>query len=436
MRRGISLVALIVTIIVLIILTSAVVFTAFDDGLLDKTKEARFKSDLKTFQEDLTMYILDEKLKSNHSEINVEYTRDTKDAHYENMKKYIDILTEEYGDKLQIVEDEIVFIGKDEQEKKWAEELGIETGVGYNEVIGEEGVWKIYENANFMGISGHTLEGPMNNAVIPNTLIIDGQKVDIEIAAGSGLADNSFSGTLTVSEGLTLYGLGNQPNITKIILEKDVSASGSVFSGCTGVEELVLYNVKNINLSDLANLKTITIKKGAGKNITSSIGDSVKKIIVEDNGIINLSCSSSNLSEIVLGENVTISDCCFNNCDMLTSLKIPGSTKLGGGIFTYCENLTNVELGEGITNIPRVMFAKCTSLTNINIPNSVTTIENNAFNGCTSLTNITIPANVGEIGKSAFVGCTNLTITVKSQKAYDALIESGFTDETKIVKSY
>ena len=116
MRRGISLVALIVTIIVLIILTSAVVFTAFDDGLLDKTKEARFKSDLRTFQEDLTMYILDEKLKSNHSEINVEYTRDTKDAHYENMKKYIDILTEEYGDKLQIVEDEIVFIGKDEQE--------------------------------------------------------------------------------------------------------------------------------------------------------------------------------------------------------------------------------------------------------------------------------------------------------------------------------
>ena len=52
---GISLVALVITIIVLIILTAAVILTFMEGGIIDKAKEAVFKSDMKTYQEQLVM---------------------------------------------------------------------------------------------------------------------------------------------------------------------------------------------------------------------------------------------------------------------------------------------------------------------------------------------------------------------------------------------
>ena len=52
-RKGISLVALIVTIIVLIILTGVVIATFVEGGIIDKAKEGVFKNDIRTYQEEL-----------------------------------------------------------------------------------------------------------------------------------------------------------------------------------------------------------------------------------------------------------------------------------------------------------------------------------------------------------------------------------------------
>ena len=49
-RKGISLVALVITIIVLIILTAAVIITFMDGGIIDRAKEATFKSDIREYQ--------------------------------------------------------------------------------------------------------------------------------------------------------------------------------------------------------------------------------------------------------------------------------------------------------------------------------------------------------------------------------------------------
>ena len=54
-KQGVSLVALIVTIIVLIILTAAVIVTFMEGGIVDRAKEAVFKSDIRTYQEQLAI---------------------------------------------------------------------------------------------------------------------------------------------------------------------------------------------------------------------------------------------------------------------------------------------------------------------------------------------------------------------------------------------
>lgn len=59
-KKAINLVALIITIIVLIILTATVIITFKENGIIDKARQAVFKSDISTFREELTQYILKE----------------------------------------------------------------------------------------------------------------------------------------------------------------------------------------------------------------------------------------------------------------------------------------------------------------------------------------------------------------------------------------
>ena len=56
-KKGISLVTLVITIIVIIILAAAVILTLNNNNPIENAKEATFKSDVKTVQSELTMYI-------------------------------------------------------------------------------------------------------------------------------------------------------------------------------------------------------------------------------------------------------------------------------------------------------------------------------------------------------------------------------------------
>ena len=56
-KKGISLITLVITIIVIIILAAAVILTLNNNNPIENAKEATFKSDVKTVQSELTMYI-------------------------------------------------------------------------------------------------------------------------------------------------------------------------------------------------------------------------------------------------------------------------------------------------------------------------------------------------------------------------------------------
>ena len=99
-----------------------------------------------------------------------------------------------------------------------------------------------------------------------------------------------------------------------------------------------------------------------------------------------------------------------------TSIAIKDGTKsIAGYAFSdgaygdACSGLINITIPESVTSIGECAFCKCTNLTNITIPESVTSIGNSAFKDCSSLTNITIPDSVTGIGNSAFYDCSSLT---------------------------
>ncbi len=62
---------------------------------------------------------------------------------------------------------------------------------------------------------------------------------------------------------------------------------------------------------------------------------------------------------------------------------MPGSLKrVRERMFSGCETLESIVLGEGIVAIETAAFAGCTSLTSLTIPESVTEICENAFEDC------------------------------------------------------
>ena len=91
-------------------------------------------------------------------------------------------------------------------------------------------------------------------------------------------------------------------------------------------------------------------------------------------------------------------------------LKFAGAvTTIPKHAFAICENLTWIDIPEGITTIGASAFISCSSMVELTIPDSVTTIGDYAFSDCSSLTSVVIGDSVTTIGDYAFSDCSRLT---------------------------
>ncbi len=78
----------------------------------------------------------------------------------------------------------------------------------------------------------------------------------------------------------------------------------------------------------------------------------------------------------------------------------------------FSEEIKNIVLQEGITNVGECAFGSCILLETVSLPDSLLTIGEYGFYGC-PLTEIKLPGNVTSIGKLAFANCKELqTITI------------------------
>ena len=119
----------------------------------------------------------------------------------------------------------------------------------------------------------------------------------------------------------------------------------------------------------------------------------------------------TNLTSIKIPENVkSIGIQAFDRCASLTSVTIPSSvTSIGARAFEECTSLSSVTIPNSVTSIEDETFKECTSLSSVTIPNGVTNIGDSAFAECTSLSSVTIPNSVTSIGSLAFDSCESLS---------------------------
>lgn len=195
-------------------------------------------------------------------------------------------------------------------------------------------------------------------------------------------------------------------------------------------------------------LSTLVIpQKYSGTDYSANVGKSVTQI---GESAFN---GKTNINKLIIGDQVTsIGPRAFKNCSGITELKIPitvnsnnYSNYTSDCIFYGCSNINKVTLTkgdeygvgfnyttsgstkyeytpwyiskanlqtvileEGITTIGTYTFCGCTGLQAVSFPSTLTSIGDYAVKGCSGLGQINLPNNVTTIGNYAFENCTTL----------------------------
>ena len=409
---GITLIALVVTIIALLILAGvAINLTIGDNGIITRAQKARLTSELATYKEELEMYEVGKELD------NTGFMRDTLTAgktklNYNtqpegeegNIKTIINSISDEYLEKLEVIKGELLINTKDINEIKIAQSLGIEvnpyditeegellSSYGNLLLMSEDGTLTIPERVTKIG------EGAFSNLEGLKTIIIPGTCKEI--------AKNAFR---------------NNPTLETVIMKDGVEKIGAyAFFRCT--------NLISIEMPD-----SITeVGNECFRYDTKLENVKLSNNLITLNGFVFEGCT--NLKNIELPENLEqISNQCFSGTNII-EIKLPKNLQTLSSGSSLPQKLQTIDTSEnnyfefknGILytkDLKTLVFA-LSNITSVNMEESVETISSSAFEKCSYLTSINLTSKVRSIGESAFNNSKLSRITVSSGNNYFSVDE-------------
>jgi hypothetical protein len=117
---------------------------------------------------------------------------------------------------------------------------------------------------------------------------------------------------------------------------------------------------------------------------------------------------SNEITEVILPKGISeLPEGCFADCSNLISAKgIENIAVLGECCFKGCSSLTEIDFSKGkLPSIPRRAFFGCTALARVCLPESVKSFGQEAFFGCASIREFGFSDNVSAIGEGVLSGC-------------------------------
>ena len=332
-NKGITLIALVITIIVLLILAGVTIATLRgDNGILTKAEEAKLSTELSGYKEALELYKVEKYSENSNFEEEtltagkVELNYNTKPTEETgNIKTVIPDISDEYFEKLEVIKGELLINTQDKSEIRVAQSLGIEV----NPYDIRDGVlWSSNGNLVLMDENTGSLTIPDSVTAIGEGTFseLEGLKTIIIPPTVKRIEQNAFKNNTTLEnviiqerdgEGLEYIGTG-------------------AFSGCN--------NLKTINLPD-----TITY--------------------------IGPTCFLNNikLDNIILPDNLKIIyDQTFEGCTNLKDIKLPKNLET---LSTECLSGTSLEKLKFPANLKTIS----TGALLINTLQEIDTSENNFF---------------------------------------------------------
>lgn len=443
-QKGITLIALVITIIVLLILAGVSISSILgDDGLIGKARTAAEKS---------------------------------KKAMEEEKEKLSQI-----GESIDFIESEGVALKYDVVQNGAYATLRLYSIIQDSNTYGDYAIEKIYgmteeqKIAMFLQANNAYVEaGEWEGEVFSN---ID----DLVTYYGSREDWDSYGAT-TLEEMVVAYGYDN---LTELMIDwwaiepEGYTSTNEVAKGfIIAIENAIVepdgttvvpYTEIPITASGIYNV-TMKTEDGTGVTISAQVNiESDESVFITDGTIImgldenymhsdNNGCLLySNFEVLTIPSNITtidtsafasvwgvktvilpnsittIGDSGFASCKELQYINLPKSLQtIGNSAFQRCEELKTITLPEGLISIGEKAFYECTAIKELKLPSTLTTIGIDAFCGlaitsieipsgitnvtgfyrCALLEKVTFLGNPEVIGKSAFLGCTSLNNVV------------------------
>ena len=354
--NGITLIALVITIIILLILAGVTIATLTgDNGILTQAGNAKEATQKAEAQEEVNLALANLKIEENQRDISQD---EKKKILFEELKQFY---PEQEPESIVSVEGEKIFIKH--------------RGYEFNESIEFDAeVWDKTAAPENCFIWGSDTEGEEGyNIIIGYTEELESYtKVRIpsrckRIVCWDDSGKNEANGRAFFS------------NVQKVEIPNTVvELGGYAFGNAYGV---------TVNLKEIVIPDSVTI-----------IGDSAFE-------------NCTNLSSITIPNTIaSVGYYAFYNTAWYDK-QTDGLLYIGKVLYKYKGKMpenTNIQIKEGTTSITDSAFENCTNLSSITIPEGVTSIGDAAFADCTNLSSITIPSSVKSIGKRAFWNSTSL----------------------------
>lgn len=197
--------------------------------------------------------------------------------------------------------------------------------------------------------------------------------------------------------------LGIVDSIRTIVLGDSVVSIGDVHNEHDGYG----YTGRGSTYESCNKLDTLII----GSGVTNIQNIRYKGKYLKYNCPVNIN-SGANVETLVIGDNVSSIEATTTSLNCSHCIGFP--------------KVRNVQIGNGVQNIPPLAFAGCDSLRVVSIGSGVEIIGGNAFYDCDNLKLITMGSGVDSVGSNAFYHCMKLDTIIALPNAAPVLASAAF----------
>ena len=337
--KGITLIALVVTIVVLLILSGITISLVFgQDGVITSANKAKMMTELSKYKEELEMFKLSKSLENPEfseesitaGETSLVYNTQEQGSSGSIYDVITSLRDSSFAGKMEIIKGKLLINSQNMTEIRVAQQLGIEVNP--------------YKIENGVLLSSNTNLALMDSSgtlTIPEGIIAIGEGAFANL---SGLKTIIIPGTV---KEIRKNAFNNNTELEKVILQEGVETIGErAFQSCTQLKSIELpESLTNIGLSAFQ--------------------------------------TCSNLQEIEIPSQINvIENFAFNTCSNLTKVKLPENlTAIKSGAFSECSKLENIHISGKVNSISSRAFSGCTNLINIEIAEENTSYKYDKNNG-------------------------------------------------------
>ena len=326
-NKAITLIALVITIIVLLILAGVTIAAlSGDNGILTNATKAKYATELSQYNEELQNYKTNKVLENLEfegatlisAENSLDYNTKPKDETGNIYNVITSLKGSHFDGKLEVIKGELLLNSQNKAEIEVAQSVGI--AVNPYEITDEGEL--VSSNGNLLLMDENTGTLRLPESV---TSIGEGAFADLE-----GLKTIIIPGTVKEIKKEAFRG---NKDLETVIMEEGVEIIGyNAFQGCPNLTNVnmpqSLKEIRNQAFDSDSNIKQITIPSG------------VK--------IIGSYCFSSatGLTKVIIENGVeTIQTSAFASCSSLSQIELPESLKsMGNSVFNRCINLEIINI--------------------------------------------------------------------------------------------